>query len=120
MVPTNFTTTLPVETFTKTKTETVSVTETRTVVTVLPALTSTEISTYFETKGVFHTVTVGGGTHVETSIVTQTSTSFFTKTLPAFISTSTIFQALETDTVTVTSFEVCEPFNQFLKYINYT
>ncbi len=112
MVPTNFTTTLPVETFTRTKTETTTVTETRTIGTVLPALTSTEISTYFETKGVFHTVTVGGGgTHVETSIVTQTSTSFFTKTLPAFISTSTIFQALETDTVTVTKFEVCDPFN---------
>lgn len=67
MVPTYFTTLRPVEQMTKTITETISMTETRTIGTVMPPLTSTVVSTYFEQ--VYRTVTVTAGTvqHVETS-----------------------------------------------------
>jgi len=101
-------TTMPAETITKTQTEEISITETTTLVTTMPPLTSTQISTQFETQEVLHTITVSS-TFVETSIITQTSTTKITEFLPPVTSTYTMLRPLPANIATAstqTSIEV--------------
>ena len=102
-------TTLPAETVIQTQTDLINVTETTTLVTTIPPVTITEITTDLQTQEIVSTLTISS-THFETSMITETSTAFFTETLPAVI--TTVVETLVADPVkiTETSIEVSQLF----------
>lgn len=92
-------TTLPAETVTQTQTDLINVTETTTLVTTIPPVTITEITTDLKTQEIISTLTVSS-THFETSMITETSTAFFTETLPAIV--TTVVETITADPVKIT------------------
>ena len=100
-------TTLPAETVTQTQTDSISATET--LVTTVPPVTITQITTKLQTQEIVSTLTISS-THFETSMITETSTAFFTETLPAIITTVVQTSVADPVTITETSIEVCELF----------
>ncbi len=100
-------TTLPAETVTQTQTDSTSVIET--LVTTIPPVTITQITTELQTQEIISTLTISS-THFETSMITETSTAFFTETLPAIITTVVQTSVADPVTITETSVEVWELF----------